>query len=67
MPRSNKKKSPFKPPPKQPPSQPFLSYKDDISSILLTRQKTDMIAQAIKSRKYHGINMIQKPNQLESS
>ena len=53
MPRSNKRKSPFKPPPKHP---PFKSAQEDIT-YLLTQEKNDMISRAISSSHKHGINL----------
>ena len=56
MPRSNKKKSAFKPPPKHPTSQQFMSSQDDIS-FLLTQEKNEMISRAIASGLKHGIKL----------
>ena len=67
MPRSNKKKAPWKPPPKDPPSlaqlhkndpQHLLQLSATTASLLFEREKTKMISRAIQSGKNHGINMI---------
>ena len=56
MPRSNKKKTPLKPPSKHPPSQSFDQSSASIA-ILMTKEKTIMISRAIASGRSHGINL----------
>ena len=63
MPRSNKKKSPLKPPPKHPPSwQSALPLKkivhsSDVIAPLLETEKSLMISRTIFSGKKHGVNL----------
>ena len=57
MPRSNKKKFPFKPPPKQPTIELFSESSSAISSLLKIEQKK-MISRAITSGHNHGIQLV---------
>ena len=57
MPRSNKKKHPFKQPLKHPPSEELLNLSAAITSSLFSIEKTQMISRAIVSGQKHGIKL----------
>ena len=56
MPRSNKKKHPFKPPPKHPSSQQ-MEILDNTNAIthLMSNERNTMMSRAMCSAKHHGI------------
>ena len=59
MPRSNKKKSAFKPPPKHPTSQQIREMETEGTIVsLMTDERDRMMKGAICSAKHHGINLV---------
>ena len=59
MPRSNKKKSAFKPPPKHPTSQQIREMETEGTIVsLMTDERDRMMKGAICSAKHNGINLV---------